>query len=206
VDSQSQTRLGRPAQFDRDAVERELLGLFWEHGYDHVSQQEMAAATGLSTSSLYNSFGTKSEIFQSVLRRYAEWFIELIAPLETGTTGLDDLARFLDAFDAQLDGPLGQHGCLITNTMTTQSCHDTATRAMTDTMRKRLGAALVAVLSRAAAQGEPVPNPKSTAPLIMAALLGILTTARSGKTVREARVQLRALRALTESWRLRPPT
>jgi TetR/AcrR family transcriptional repressor of nem operon len=202
MDSQTKARVGRPAQFDKDAVERELLGLLWEHGYDQVSQQEMAQATGLSTSSLYNSFGTKSEIFQSALRRYAEWLAELIAPLEHGTSGLDDLARFLDAFDAQLDGPLGQHGCLMTNTMTTRSCHDQAAREMTDAMRKRLGAALVAVLSRAAARGEPVPNPKSAAPLIMATLLGILTTARAAHTAREARVQLRALRALTESWRL----
>jgi len=60
-------RPGRPAQFDRDNALSELLWLLWSKGYDAATQEEMLAATGLSSSTLYRSFGTKANILEAAL-------------------------------------------------------------------------------------------------------------------------------------------
>jgi TetR/AcrR family transcriptional repressor of nem operon len=63
-------RPGRPAQFDRDNALSELLWLLWSKGYDAATQEEMLAATGLSSSTLYRSFGTKANILEAALALY----------------------------------------------------------------------------------------------------------------------------------------
>src|SRR6201993_1247722 len=108
---------GRPAQFDRDNALAALLWLLWSKGYDAATQEEMLAATGLSSSTLYRSFGTKADILEAVLARYLVWADELFAPLEHGRQGVADVNAFFDHVQALLGGPLSNAGCLVANTM-----------------------------------------------------------------------------------------
>src|ERR1700756_18181 len=110
-------RPGRPAQFDRDNALAALLWLLWSKGYDAATQEEMLAATGLSSSTLYRSFGTKADILEAVLTRYLAWADEMFAPLEQGRRGVADVNAFFDHLQALLDGPLSTAGCLVWNTM-----------------------------------------------------------------------------------------
>ncbi len=61
--------VGRPPEFDRLEALDALVDLFWRRGYDGATQEAMRAASGLSSSSLFRSFGTKAETFDAVLRR-----------------------------------------------------------------------------------------------------------------------------------------
>ena len=61
---------GPPPSFDRGEVLDRLVALFWAHGYSSTSHRMMRDATGLSGSSLYNTFGDKRSIFAQVLDRY----------------------------------------------------------------------------------------------------------------------------------------
>jgi AcrR family transcriptional regulator len=202
MNSESQVKSpGRPRAFDRDAVLEQLLLLFWEVGFDQVSQQQMSAATGLSTSSLYNTFGTKAETFHEVLGRYLERTSMLFEPLEHGTRGREDLLDQLDRFRVQLESPLGRAGCLIVTSMATLDDRDEAFQALAAEHRERLRAAFAAALRRGRALGEPLPDPDTTAPLLVAATLGSLLTARAETVGDEASGQLAALRALVSSWR-----
>lgn len=89
---------------DRDTALDALLALFWREGYDGATQEALLAATGLSSSSLYRSFGTKSEIFAAALRRYLALSDDVLAPIETGTAGAADLHTFLDRVHGQIGG------------------------------------------------------------------------------------------------------
>src|ERR1700756_570740 len=104
-------RPGRPAQFDRDSALAALLWLLWSKGYDAATQEEMLAATGLSSSTLYRSFGTKAEILEAALALYLAWADEMLAPLERGHRGVADVLAFFDHLEAQLGGPLSTAGC-----------------------------------------------------------------------------------------------
>ena len=65
----------------------------------------MLAATGLSSSTLYRSFGTKADILEAALARYLAWADEMFAPLEHGRRGVADIQAFFDHLQALLDGP-----------------------------------------------------------------------------------------------------
>src|ERR1700737_5582610 len=110
-------RPGRPAQFDRDNALAALLWLLCSKGYDAATQEEMLAATGLSSSTLYRSFGTKADILEAALALYLAWADEMFAPLEHGSQGVADVHAFFDHLETQLGGPLSNAGCLVWNTM-----------------------------------------------------------------------------------------
>ena len=71
VDTKKITRRGRPRQFDAEAAEQTALRLFHERGYDGVSVAELGEAMGIAPPSFYAAFGSKMQLFERVLVRYA---------------------------------------------------------------------------------------------------------------------------------------
>ena len=45
--------------------------MFWQHGFSGTSTRTLAAALGISSSSLYAAFGTKADLFGEAVRTYA---------------------------------------------------------------------------------------------------------------------------------------
>jgi len=64
--------VGRPREFDADAVLETAMELFWEHGFEGVSISDLTDATGINRRSLYAAFGTKEELFRCAVRRYLD--------------------------------------------------------------------------------------------------------------------------------------
>ncbi len=56
--------------FDKDLALEKVVHLFHEKGYNATSMQDLVDATGLNRSSIYNSFGSKMELYQKSLRFY----------------------------------------------------------------------------------------------------------------------------------------
>ena len=64
------TTRGRPKSFCPDRALENAMQLFWQRGYEAASLQDLQAATGLSKSSLYESFGNKQSLFEAAFTRY----------------------------------------------------------------------------------------------------------------------------------------
>jgi AcrR family transcriptional regulator len=191
-------RPGRPAQFDRNRALDELLVLIWRQGYDAATQEEMLAATGLSSSTLYRSFGTKADILEAALARYLAWADEMFAPLERGRRGVADVHAFLDYIRAQLGGPMSTAGCLVFNTMQDPINGDPRIKTLTERHMQRLRRGLTAALRRAADAGELPPSaPKNLAEALRAGVLGVQARGRAGDTA-DAITLLDGLRALLD--------
>ena len=47
------------------------MRLFWRHGYEGVSFQQLTAALGVAAPSLYAAFGNKAALYREALDRYA---------------------------------------------------------------------------------------------------------------------------------------
>ncbi|WGK65959.1 TetR/AcrR family transcriptional regulator [Croceiramulus getboli] len=60
----------RTATFQREDALEGALQLFWKKGYHATSMQDLVEATGLNRSSLYNTFGSKIQLYQEALSTY----------------------------------------------------------------------------------------------------------------------------------------
>lgn len=191
-------RPGRPSLFDRRHALEQLLILFWRKGYDGATQEEMLTATGLSSSTLFRSFGNKGEILQAVLRHYADHATTVFAPLEHGDGNLADLQIFFDGIEEWLRGPMGPAGCLVVETMRDPVNADARIKALTEQHLNRLGRGLQTAVQRAVDAGElQAAAPAAFAEAIQAGVLGVLTRARSGD-VDDAVKLLDGLRSLLQ--------
>lgn len=62
--------MSRTKEFDQDRALDDAMNLFWERGYEATSIQDLVDATGVQRQSLYDTFGSKHEIFLRSLMRY----------------------------------------------------------------------------------------------------------------------------------------
>jgi len=174
-------RRGRPPTFDRDEVLNRLLFLFWEKGYDGTSQADMIERAGISSSSLYGTFGNKPDIFDAAAGRYNAMMWGALAPLRDGTGGLEDVAGFLRGVAEQTRHGQTPPGCLMVRTMTELGGRPSApptAEQRTCTYREQITAAVQTALSRAAEMGEIAVaevGPKTL--LVLTIMLGAMAVA-----------------------------
>jgi AcrR family transcriptional regulator len=118
--SEAQTRTrGRPRLFDEDAVLDELTALFWEKGYSQTSMADLVEASGVHKSSLYSTFGSKDELFATILRRYFDSRMDMFSGLvEMAGPGTEGIHTFLEFLRSDIVSGSSQQGCLLVNTST----------------------------------------------------------------------------------------
>ncbi len=85
-------RRGRPRNFDLDEVAAKAGPLFWKHGYEGVSVDELTAAMGITTQSFYAAFKSKEELYQRAIGWYDR---EVVQPLRDSAAGERDVVRGL---------------------------------------------------------------------------------------------------------------
>lgn len=106
--------VGRPRLFDEEAVLTELTSLFWRQGYGQTSMTDIEECSGVHKPSLYRTFGTKEELFATVLRRYlVERMAMLAALIDQAGPGIAGVHRFLTLFEADAISERGRDGCLM---------------------------------------------------------------------------------------------
>ena len=121
TEGRSPSKRGRPARFDRDRVVEQIADLFWARGYDGVSVSDITASTGLSKSSLYNSFGGKDDLFEAALSRYNRQTVRAGAEWLAADDGQDPMDKLDQLFSGPADdlygpGSADMRGCFLCNT------------------------------------------------------------------------------------------
>jgi AcrR family transcriptional regulator len=103
---------GRPRGFDADeALERAML-VFWEHGYEGASLASLTGAMGISTTSMYATFGNKEELFRKALERYTEVPSAYLLRALQEPTALSVATAILTGTVRTTTRPAHPHGCL----------------------------------------------------------------------------------------------
>lgn len=107
--------MARPREFDTDTALKQALEVFWARGYKATSLDDLCAATQLSRSSLYGTFGNKRALYLAALKHYTESGSTHIAEqLRDGpaTAAIEAFVQRL--IDEIVDGQ-GRRGCFIGN-------------------------------------------------------------------------------------------
>ncbi|MEL7084722.1 MAG: TetR/AcrR family transcriptional regulator [Cyanobacteria bacterium P01_A01_bin.3] len=114
---------GRPRQFDLDEAVSTAQHLFHQRGYDGVGVAELSQAIGITAPSLYSAFGSKRQLFEQALQRYAkdcgQWLPEALQSGKTVDAAISNLfARAAEVYGAHSL----QRGCLVLEG--TRNCTD----------------------------------------------------------------------------------
>ena len=202
--TEAPTGRGRPREFDLDAVLDDVIGVFWEKGFEATSIADVVEATGLNKSSLYNAFGSKEALFERALERYTMFRLEGIkAVLADGEQGLADVETFIGLVGIEARSEVGARGCLAVNAFTELGPRDENARESGVRFRESARAALHAALERAEQSGEIAPGAASSyAEVLLTWMLGMAVVSRGGADDAELQRQVDAGLALVQGWRL----
>jgi AcrR family transcriptional regulator len=194
---------GRPRLFDEDAALDQLTTLFWEKGFSQTSMADLVEASGMHKSSLYSTFGSKDELFATVLRRYYDnRMAGFESIIETAGHDFDAIHTFLDVMlDDAISGP-SQHGCLLVNTSIElngsapgfEGFAVTYRTAMRDLLRS-----LVALAEPTHCADAHLTDQRTD--LLQTFMLGLISATRAGAGEAELRRLMDAMHATVDTWR-----
>jgi TetR/AcrR family transcriptional repressor of nem operon len=146
----------RTREFDTEDAVGQAMDLFWAHGYEATSVQDLTSALGIGRGSLYAAFGSKEGLYQVALERYRQQCVRpMIEALSHGAPDVRSTIRGL--FAVQIDDAVAderRRGCMVVNAAAERVPHD---RATTETVREVLDGnehALAEALSVAQERGE----------------------------------------------------
>jgi len=108
----------REKQFNEEQAIQRFTKVFWQKGYNACSVGDLVAASGLSRSSLYDTFGDKEQLFIRCLKSYGA---QTKSSLEDATkdkiTALEKIEAVMLMPFSRPDGSQNCKGCLAVNTM-----------------------------------------------------------------------------------------
>jgi len=151
----------RPREFNASAAVDRAMEVFWTRGYEATSLDDLYAATGLSRSSLYGTFGTKRNLLLMTVDRYVELRAPNFAAALAGPLAVSDaIAASLGELINQIVSGAGRRGCFLGNYPAELPRSDCAALARVREGLGRTEGAFHAALERAEAAGElPLVDP-----------------------------------------------
>jgi TetR/AcrR family transcriptional repressor of nem operon len=158
---------------------RAARDVFWERGYVATSLAQLQAATGLSRSSLYQTFGSKRGLFGRAVDNYLSEVIgPLLGPMESPGSGKAELIDyFLTLANFLRAAPSSEacRGCLVLNTFMELNDLDDEARMLVRAYRTRVRDAIRITL---VAMADTVRDPDTTAEVLTAGQIGLMVTSR----------------------------
>lgn len=173
--------MARPREFDVDHAVDQAMDLFWTQGYPATTPAQLAEHLEIGRGSLYNAFGSKHNLFQRALRRYAEQQASTVEQIAADDgTALERIRRVLETVLGLAASDPRRRGCLVTNSTIELAAVDADTRREVRRVLRRQEAALVGLVREAQRDGDADPglDPDATALHLMTVLNGAQVMAR----------------------------
>lgn len=171
----------RPMTFDPDAATDAAMQVFWRQGYAGATPATLEAAMGIGRSSLYNSFGSKQQLYLRALDHYVrEESRQVVDILAAQGPVLPRLRAVIDHVVALSLRDAEHRGCLVTNAAIDRARDDDAVRALLQRVVDEQTAAFADAIEAGRRTGEIAAgvDAAATAGLLVAALNGIRVLAR----------------------------
>ena len=115
---------GRPLSFDREDALHKAMLLFWRHGYEATSLNDLTTTLGVKPSSIYSVFGDKKRLFLEAVSRYLSGPITSESIIDQAENGREAALGLLKAAAEGFTGQDTPAGCLLASSAI--SCSETA--------------------------------------------------------------------------------
>lgn len=116
--------MARPKEFDEPQALDAALLHFWTHGYEAASVRDLANTMGITSASLYNTFGDKRALFSRALNYYIEQSYADPVRRFSRTPAREAIHGFLDEIVERSLTDHERKGCLVVNTALEVGAHD----------------------------------------------------------------------------------
>ena len=194
--------MGRPKEFDRDDALMRAVHTFWAKGYYGTSVQDLVDAMGIHRASLYDTYGSKQDLFREVMERYSSHVLETCFPQIDGEGAvLDRLRNFFHEVVDDLCGDPRQC-CLVVRTVASVADDMPVALELSARHVARVDARLAALLEQGQERGEldPALDAASLARHLRNTLHGLTISAAPSRDPQELREMVEwALGAVSRS-------
>ena len=168
--------LGRRKTYDRDDVAQRAMAVFWQHGYEATTIQQLETSLQINRYSLFAEFGSKEGLFEAALDVYEACVVSAnLGPLEATGAGIEDILAFFQRFNASPPDAVGV-GCMLCNAAVERSPDAPGVRQRSLRYFERLRAALRNALQSTLEE----PARSTSAAALASAILGGFLQARGG--------------------------
>ncbi len=160
----------------------QATGLFWRHGYDETSVEDIVKATGLNRYAIYNQFGGKRELLLAALdgffQQRKQTFIELLE--DTSMKPLQAIRHMFASLIEQI--VQSGNGCLMCNTFSDVAPKDPQVAEVCQKYQTEFTDFVGAVLKQAQAGGDMRADldPGAAAQSLMTLKIGLAVRAKAG--------------------------
>lgn len=175
---------GRPLSFDREDALTKAMLLFWRHGYEATSLNDLTTALGVKPSSIYSVFGDKKRLFLEAVAKYLSGPVTSESIIDHAVDGREAARGLLKAAAVGFTGQDTPAGCLLASSAI--SCSEGANDVKDElaAIRRGIEEQLLKKVKESVEAGQ---LPKDTAAealasLTMAIIQGMSTLARDGAT------------------------
>lgn len=173
----------RTKSFDEVETLDKAKEVFWQKGYNGTPPQDILEGTGLSRSSLYDTYGDKRTLFIKTLNRYRQ--SETAAAIEYLDAAPDPALAIRRIFHAAYDHFMTEQprkGCLMVNTLNEVASHDEEVEDIVRENRQALEDAYARAIRRGQHQGLIARDhqPRALARYLLNSLWGLTTNLKLG--------------------------
>lgn len=172
---------GPGKSFDPSHALVQARDVFWRRGYDGTAIRDLEMALGIGRKSLYDTFGSKRELYLRALEQYTDSVIERICRGlgNPRHSALSNLERVLGRLQQHHSSP-GSVGCLLGVAMAQADSTDTELAALLRSYLQRLEDAFESTIHEAVRDGSIKPGirPKDAARHFVALTQGIALMGR----------------------------
>jgi len=147
--------MARNKEFDTTLVLHKAMEVFGHYGYEGTSLQTLLDGLGIARQSLYDTYGTKKDLFIKAVRHYVnEKSSGVVAHLEGGESVKKAITEIFRTIVSVLKDEERRRECMILHSAIDQIPHDPDIAALFEQDRSRLEKAFHEALVRAQNQGE----------------------------------------------------
>ena len=182
--NQTVKKKGRPLSFDRDEALQKVMLLFWQHGYEATSLNDITTALEVKPSSIYSAFGDKKKLFLDAVGLYLSGPITSETIIKQALSAYDAAQELLRVSAIGFTGTNTPPGCLLASSAI--SCSDAANDVKLElaAIRRGIEERLRIKILQSIAQKQLPENTdaEGLAAMTMAVIQGMSTLARDGAT------------------------
>lgn len=173
----------RTKSFNEEETLDKAKQLFWRKGYNGTPPQDILDGTGLSRSSLYDTYGDKHTLFIKTLQRYRQ--CETAAVIQYLDEAADPAQAIRRIFHGSYDALMTEKprkGCLMVNTLNELAPHDAEVEAIVRENRQAIEDAYTRAVKRGQQQGQisRTHQPRALARYLLNSLWGLTTNLKLG--------------------------